>query len=80
MLYNLKNGRTIELTLEEFLYLTDDELNYLEGMDIGDHIEDPFHLSPITKEAKPLPEVSEITLDKMPASLKLSDGEILLDN
>ena len=78
MLYNLKNGRTIELTIEEFLYLTDDELNYLEGMDIGDHIEDPFHLSPILKESKPLPEESEITLDKIPASIKLLDKEIML--
>ena len=81
MLYNLKNGRTIELTIEEFLYLTDDELNYLEGMDIGDHIEDPFHLSPISKEPKKLPdEPEEITVDKLPASIKLLDGEIMLVN
>ena len=80
MLYNLRNGRTIEITIEEFLYLTDQEIQYLEGMDIGDHIEDPFHSSTLTGSGFQITEEIVELLTDIPASVKLSDKEFQLSD
>jgi len=46
MLYNLLDGRTIEITIEQFLSMSDDELNSLTS-EYGDTINDPFYDSVI---------------------------------
>lgn len=43
MLYNLKNGKTINLTLEQFLKMSDSDYSELEGENIGYFVEDPFY-------------------------------------
>lgn len=41
MLYQLPNGKTIFLTIEEFLRMTDEDIQYYMAMDYGEHI--PYH-------------------------------------
>lgn len=56
MLYQLPSGRVIQISLEQYLELTDDELHeslqYLTSINYGDYIRDPFHGSATKKVAK----------------------------
>lgn len=42
MLYSLPTGKVIELSVEQYLDMTDEELEYLISINHGDAIEDPF--------------------------------------
>ena len=42
MLYQLPNGKVVHLSIEEFLDLTDEDVQYLMSIDYGEHIRDPF--------------------------------------
>lgn len=42
MLYQLPNGKVVHLSIEEFLDLTDEDIQYLMSIDYGEHIRDPF--------------------------------------
>jgi len=42
MLYQLPNGKVVHLSIEEFLDLTDEDIQYLMSIDYGEHIMDPF--------------------------------------
>ena len=64
MIYQLPNGRIIEMTLEQYLDMTDDELKDLNGLDssYSSNIKDPFYKSALkksTKEKKEKPEISQ---------------------
>ena len=41
MLYNLPNGKTISLTLDEYLNLTDEEIQFLVAYGYGENINNP---------------------------------------
>jgi len=45
MLYQLRNGKTIELSVEQFLSMSVNELEALEGVNWSDEVNDPFALS-----------------------------------
>ena len=45
MLFNLANGNTIEISLEHFLSLTDEDLEQLNASNFGTPIENPFYSS-----------------------------------
>ncbi len=45
MLYQLKNGKTIEISLEHYLQLNDEELEQYLAFNMGSEIEDPFAIS-----------------------------------
>ena len=49
MYYQLSNGKVVKLSLEEFLELTDADVQFLMSIDYGDHIIDPFHGSAVEK-------------------------------
>lgn len=51
MLYSLPNGKVIELSVEQYLELTDEELEYLISINYGDPIENPFFGSVLNKPA-----------------------------
>ena len=51
MLYQLPNGKTISISFEQFLSLTDEDIQYLVSINYGDVILSPFHKSSI-KEKK----------------------------
>jgi hypothetical protein len=42
MIYQLPNGKCIEITVEQFLKLTDTELQNLISYDVGEDHNDPF--------------------------------------
>lgn len=47
MLYQLPNGKVITLTVEEYLDLTDSDIQYLISLDTGDGSVSPWHQSAI---------------------------------
>lgn len=49
MLYQLPNGRTVYLTVEEFLDLTKEEEQYLISIGYGEVITDPWYASHLSK-------------------------------
>lgn len=71
MYYQLPNGKVVKLSLEEYLELTDADVQFLMSIDYGDHIIDPFHGSAVEKTSKKkydfsfLPSDDEISLDSI---------------
>ena len=51
MLYQLPNGKVVHLTVEEYLDLTDLDIQYLMSIDYGEHIIDPFTGSAVEKNS-----------------------------
>lgn len=52
MLYQLQNGKVIQLSIEEYLAMTDSDIQYLISIDFGEHIIDPFLGSAVEKNSK----------------------------
>lgn len=52
MLYQLPSGKTIYITIEEYLNLTDADIQYLVASNSGDTIINPFQGSAVQKNAK----------------------------
>jgi hypothetical protein len=50
--YQLSNGKTVYLTIEEYLDLSDLDIQYLISLNIGDTILDPFKGSAVEKNTK----------------------------
>lgn len=48
MLYQLPNGRVIEMSTEQFCDMTDDDFEYLIANNYGEEVEDPFFGSVLT--------------------------------
>jgi hypothetical protein len=49
MLYSLPTGKVIELSVEQYIELTDEELEYLISINYGEAIENPFFGSILSK-------------------------------
>jgi hypothetical protein len=49
MLYQLPNGKVISITIEQYLELTDLDIQYLMSIDYGNYILDPFSGSAVEK-------------------------------
>jgi hypothetical protein len=47
--YQLPNGKTVYLTIEEYLDLTDADIQYLVSLDYGESILNPFKGSAVEK-------------------------------
>lgn len=43
MLYTLRNGRTVNISVDQMLRMTDQDFNDLEAENVGSYIENPFH-------------------------------------
>ena len=52
MIYQLPNGKVIHLSIEEYLSLTEEDIQYLISLDYGEHIRDPFSGSAVKKNSK----------------------------
>jgi len=52
MIYQLPNGKTINLSIEDFLQLTDDDIKMLISMNAGETIIDPFQGSVLEDNVK----------------------------
>lgn len=49
MIYQLKNGSTIEMSVEQYLSMSDAELEYLNTTSAGDSIDNPWFGSVLSK-------------------------------
>lgn len=52
MLYQLPNGKVVHLSIDEYLDLTDEDVQYLMSLDYGEHIRDPFTDSAVCHNTK----------------------------
>ncbi len=52
MQYQLPNGKVIHLSIEEYLDLTDEDVQYFMSIDYGEHIRDPFTGSAVENNTK----------------------------
>ena len=52
MIYQLPNGKVVHLSIEEYLDLTDQDIQYLMSIDYGEHIRDPFTGSAVEKNTQ----------------------------
>lgn len=53
MLYNLPNGKVIEISVEQYLDMDDEEFEYLLSINYGETIENPFFGSILESKTKP---------------------------
>lgn len=53
MLYSLPNGKVIEISVEQYLDMDDEEFEYLLSINYGEAIEDPFFGSILESKSKP---------------------------
>jgi len=56
MLYQLPNGKTIHLTLDQVLGITDEDIQYLVSIEYGNVIHSPWAESAITDKGKHIDE------------------------
>ena len=79
MLYQLPNGRVIEMSTEQYFEMSDEELEYLVAYNYGDLLENPWFGSVLNKQPKPTPEddVVEIRdISEIPSIERLSDLDV----
>jgi hypothetical protein len=79
MLYQLPNGRVIEISTEQYFEMTDEELEYLIAYNYGETLEDPWFGSILSKGGTSKVEDihdDTIELTDIPISEKLSDPDI----
>lgn len=49
MIYQLPNGKCIEISTEQFIEMSDEELEYLIAYNYGEVVENPWHGSILNK-------------------------------
>lgn len=49
MLYQLPNGRTVEISIEKYLEMSDADIEYLHAYNAGESIDNPFFNSSLEK-------------------------------
>lgn len=78
MLYQLSNGKVIEMSTEQFVEMSDEELEYLIGFNYGEVLENPWFGSAISKKNISL----SSDLDELPEFSDLIDApdELKLDS
>lgn len=59
MLYQLPNGKVVQMTVEEYLTLTDLDISYLLSINCGEYASDPFSGSVIVNQPKNTDEEEE---------------------
>jgi hypothetical protein len=52
MLYQLQNGKVVHLSIDEYLDLTDLDIQFLMSIDYGEHVIDPFTGSAVEKNTR----------------------------
>lgn len=72
MLYQLPNGKVIEISTEQYIEMSDEELEYLIAYNYGDVLENPWFGSVLSKQSSDVPEI-------LPDLIDISDEEKLID-
>jgi hypothetical protein len=75
MFYQLPNGKVIELSTEQYLEMSDEELEYLIAFNYGDVVENPWHGSILTKHDKSIDDSPEI----LPELIDIPEIDKILD-
>jgi hypothetical protein len=80
MLYQLPDGRTIELSINDYLDFSDEEIRGLMAYDAGRMVNNPFYATAMSKPGKPEPE-EDVTpdVDKATSAEKLKDQDYTPD-
>lgn len=52
MLYQLPNGKVIYISIEDYLDLTDEDIQMFMSMDCGEYVRDPFKGSAVESNTK----------------------------
>jgi len=78
MIYQLPNGKVIEISLEQYIELSDEELEYLIAYNYGETLEDPWFGSVLSKSDNDSSDITEIHPDLTDTSEndKLEDLDI----
>ncbi len=77
MLYQLPTGKVIEISTEQYLEMSDEELEYLIAYNYGDTLEDPWFGSILKKrEQASSNDEEEISPDITPEIDKLTDLDV----
>lgn len=86
MIIQLPNGKTMEMSVEQYLRMSDDEYNSLVGSGLGDEISDPFHGSVLRngewvepKEIEELAEEVQLDADELTELMDVDMNEKLFD-
>jgi hypothetical protein len=83
MLYQLPDGRTIELSLNDFLSFSDEELKSLVGYNYGEVLNNPLYGSAITKPGRTStedePDYSKCDIPDVPSEEKFKDQDYIKD-
>ena len=77
MIYQLPYGKTIEISLDQYLDMTDDDIEYFIAYNIGNEIENPFFNSSFNYKQIVDLELEDVTLDLV--ELNVIDKFIDLD-
>jgi hypothetical protein len=75
MIYQLPTGKVIEISLEQYLDMTDGDLEYFIAHNIGEHVENPFFASTIHSNTE-TPEDTEIDLVNKSSEEKFIDLDL----
>jgi hypothetical protein len=77
MLYQLPNGKVIEISTEQYLEMSDEELEYLIAYNYGETLENPWFGSVLSKKDNSVEPPKEVNdLIDIPEEQKLSDLDI----
>lgn len=77
MLYQLPTGKVIEISTEQFLEMSDEELEYLIAYNYGEVTEDPWFGSILNKRDTSSPVVQDAEdITETPEEDKLSDLDV----
>ena len=68
MLYQLRNGKVIELSVEQYLDCTDEDLQYLMCLNAGNVVEDPFFGASINNTIFTVLEIEELEIEEIDPS------------
>lgn len=80
MLYQLPNGKVINITLEEYLSMSDTDLQDLNGLNVGDHIRNPFTGSSIDTSENPDEYIEEFYEEDYDSFLENLDPNSIINN
>jgi hypothetical protein len=78
MLYQLPTGKVIEISTEQYLEMSDEELEYLIAYNYGEVMEDPWFGSVLSKRDSSTPDKPDTYEDliDIPEEDKLTDLDI----
>ena len=82
MLYQLSDGRVVEMSFKDYLDFSDEELRSLLGYNCGDHIHNPHYGSAIGKykRSSDNENYSNRDISDVPPEEKIKDQDYVVDS